>query len=84
MPDKRTVELHSAFFWICDECGADNFHRGIAAESPFADDHPVMADIREEQAETDGLSGDWIMQPTEVTCDKCGTAFEVETEEAPE
>lgn len=37
MPGDLSVELHTAFFWICDACGSDNFHRGIAAEAPPGD-----------------------------------------------
>lgn len=79
-----TVELHQAFFWICDECGADNFCRGIAAESPFADDHPAMQAFRDQDTDTHEISGEWVMQPTEVTCAKCNATFAVACEEPDE
>ena len=81
--NKPTVELHHAFFWICDECGADNFHRGIAAEAPNVDEYEGMNDIIA-QAEDEGIIGDWVMRPTEVTCAKCNATFDVACEEPDE
>ncbi len=69
----KTVELHPAHCWTCDECGRDNFRVGFAAEpSP------------EERAEFEEATGqafvmdEWTTAPDEVTCAHCGETFRTE------
>jgi len=64
------VELHPAHVWTCEECGRDNFCRGVVAEFDSED--------RAEFVETFGekpLPGFWMTAPTEVTCGHCGVEF---------
>lgn len=29
----QPIELHIAFFWVCPDCGVDNFERGVFWEN---------------------------------------------------
>lgn len=80
-----TVELHTAFFWVCDECGVDNFERGIAvapeeltAEDLEAFDEETRELALELEKAHATIRGDWIRKPDQVRCRSCGEAFEVE------
>lgn len=69
MSSKR-VELHPAFKWTCDECGRTNFTSAVVAE--------LSPEERKEMLEA-GMTpttGDWLIAPAEVECQKCGTTFE--------
>ena len=67
----KTVELRHAYEWTCDECGRDNYSRGIKPSlEELDDDEREMLD-----------DGEWMMQPMEVTCPHCGTTFKVEHDE---
>lgn len=63
----KTAELRDAFEWTCDNCGADQFERAIAAE------------LTDEDAEQMGLDpdcvGHLIAAPDQVTCRNCGQQF---------
>lgn len=65
----RSVDLHQAFLWTCDDCGRDNFERAITVdpESIHPDD---LAEARE--AFGDGI---FLKAPTRVTCEHCGARF---------
>lgn len=50
------VEIHLALMWICDECGRDNFQRGMLLESeamfiPTGEDDEDDEDSLEDDAE---------------------------------
>ena len=69
------VELWTCWGWTCDECGRDNFERGVTAELTPEDAQHI--------ADTEGVPlsevhGCFMTQPCEVTCDFCGTEFDVE------
>lgn len=59
--ERRTVELHAAFSWICPDCMKRNFERAIAVEIEYGFD------------KEDG--GELLRIPSEVTCEKCGENF---------
>ncbi len=61
------VELNMAFFWICPECGVDNFERGVFWESNGC-------------GAGEGANN-YMLAPGEVTCADCDQAFEVIGEE---
>ena len=63
-----TAELLPAYFWICRECGRENFGRMVRAAN-------LAPEIAEEDPE-----GEWLLAPEYVKCDGCGTTFETETE----
>jgi len=77
MPKIPTVELHNAFFWICDDCGTDNFVRAI----PVSRDK-IEADIQEldehDREILENVEFEWTMAPEEVVCGHCGSKFETE------
>ncbi len=56
-----------AFFWICPDCGVDNFERGVFWESCGA-------------SSASG-SENFMLTPGEVTCADCDAAFEVDGDE---
>lgn len=57
----ETVELHQAFLWVCEECGTDNFARGV--------------ELSPEEVERMGVDpaedGCYLMAPSEVKCSIC-------------
>jgi hypothetical protein len=67
----RTTELHPAFSWDCDDCGAENFARCIVPEMSDED----LKELREDHGIQPWETGDLLMMPTEVTCSKCGAAY---------
>ncbi len=77
------VELHEAFFWVCDGCGADQFARDVVVD-PQSDAIPenLKAEVAVMQSEAIGLGcevgGAYIMRPNAVRCSECGAAFDVE------
>ena len=77
------VELHPAFFWICDDCGRDNFVRARTVE-PESDEgrelHALVErvlDTADEIAEPLGIEPDgiWVTRPEEVMCQYCRAVF---------
>jgi hypothetical protein len=79
--ETRTVELFQAFLWTCDDCGRDNFERGItvAPESISREDLPVGVGIDTEAIQEwmeNGCHGDWVTNPSKVRCSHCGSEFE--------
>ena len=66
---ERIAELHEAFAWTCDECGADNFVRPIVCENP------------DMEPPDDDDEGQYMMIPEEVTCKVCGIEFKTEFNE---
>jgi protein-arginine kinase activator protein McsA len=65
------VELLPAFFWICNECGSDNFERGLVAEMSESE----MIDVREELELSEFEEVELIGHPEMVTCKECGTEY---------
>lgn len=72
----RKVELWPAHGWTCDECGRDNFCRGIRLDESNPHYEELMADI--EEVFGPGESGEWTTRPDSVTCQHCATTFDVE------
>jgi Zn-finger protein len=90
-----TVELHGAFVWDCDDCGAENFERAIEgnvdeAAMEAAENQVVGELIAPEATErSDGLMESEVLvqqiliAPRMVTCRQCRAihATEVATTE---
>jgi transcription elongation factor Elf1 len=74
----RTVELHVAYVFTCEDCGRDSFVRSTVLEpgSVNIDDFPDNEEIRD-WIEAVG-TGNFCTIPTEVTCSHCGTKFDTE------
>lgn len=67
------VELHLAYFWNCDDCGAENFCRSmVAAMTPELRAEMAECDIDVDEMEP----GNWMTRPDKVTCSACGATFE--------
>tara|TARA_R100000458_G_C8093454_1_gene123172 strand:- start:37 stop:282 length:246 start_codon:yes stop_codon:yes gene_type:complete len=60
------VELHPCFRYDCDECGRENFIRGITLE----DEH-----LSEEQRELLQEAEFWVVYPELVQCESCDSFF---------
>ena len=74
------VELHQAFVWDCDECGAENFCRCVTAELPDEDREAAYRQFMELEP-YQPLPDAWrdftlTTAPNSVTCRESGTAFE--------
>lgn len=64
---KEKVEILPACYWICPECGRDNFEYVLTAEfSP--EDRELIDEVHDIcfDGELDG--GDYVIQPVDVTC----------------
>jgi len=59
----ESVELHPAYQWDCETCGAENFVRATVYDPP----PEGLPDMQE--------SGDWMSYPESVTCARCGEQF---------
>jgi hypothetical protein len=76
----RTVELIQAFLWTCEDCGRDNFERGItiSPESIDPEDPPdtpgADPDTIRDWLEAGGEGG-FVVAPDQVKCRHCGSEF---------
>lgn len=64
----KTVELHNAWTWDCEECGALNFSRSITHE---------VTDEEREEIESRGVDSDgvFLTRPNVVVCSACKEKF---------
>lgn len=65
------VELNQAYFWICPECGLDNYDRLLHMEMSPEEKDAMYEDLADE--ETTSLSV--VRYPMEVTCIFCGNEY---------
>lgn len=72
--NKEKVELLPSLFWICPECGEDNFVRVIREEMSEEDESKMLEDIDD----PDAVSAESYLYPLEVECSNCNEEFEVE------
>lgn len=70
----RSVELHPAFRFDCDECGRESFVRARVIEFEALDPEE-RAEIAGEVV--DETEGQFLTMPTSVACLHCGAKFEV-------
>lgn len=68
MGELKTIELHQAFMWTCDNCGSEHLARAIR--------------LGPKEAEARGLDpglakdGCWLVAPKEVSCRYCGRKYQ--------
>jgi len=83
----RSVELHQAFVWTCEDCGLENFERTVTVDPERVADVATAAQMAEatdyivhmEGLDTEAGAGvTWLMAPERVTCQACGAEFAVE------
>ena len=65
---KQYTELFAAWSWICNECGREQWVRGIQLEQEH---------LPEEARETLEDASWWIMYPEMVVCDACESRYYV-------
>lgn len=68
------AELHLAWMWDCDECGAENFERSFIPEMTEEHFEILMEDDEEEEIGLSRLQS----FPSEVFCRGCGLRFETQ------
>lgn len=76
------VVLKTAYYWICEECGRDNYDRPVLAEIVPEDKEMVFRQWNC-LALDDELPEDWenfqlVAIPRKVTCEHCGREYETE------
>ena len=80
-----TVELHQAFVWDCDNCGAENFCRSRVVTPESIDPDELPDNTEHDEAVRDwiesGGSGIFHTAPESVRCRECDTEFETEQPE---
>lgn len=69
----RSVELRPAFEWTCEECGHDQFERGLVPEMSEEE----ADELRWDKGVDVDEEGHWMMAPTHVECSECGAEFDV-------
>lgn len=62
-PEPEKIEVHSAWMFDCNECGRENFIRGVRRESVRGDEGRV--DL-------------YVLYPCEVMCKHCERKYETE------
>lgn len=84
------AELHGAFCWDCDECGHENFVRGIEAELEEAVAREVCEDLIDVHfdcipetndgyfAESRSIITRVVIAPQHVKCVSCGKSYPTE------
>lgn len=71
----RTAELHSAFVWDCDHCGAENFERAV--EGGLDEQHMenwsphLVADNEIEEGVFEIMHQRVVISPDRVSCREC-------------
>lgn len=65
------VELRPAYAWDCDECGVENFTRGLIPELSAED----LAELRDEHGVQPWDEGAFVAMPETVKCHACGAVF---------
>ena len=63
MGESGKIEVHSAWMFDCNECGRENFIRGVRRESVEGDEGRV--DL-------------YVLYPREVMCKHCECKYETE------
>jgi RNase P subunit RPR2 len=64
------MRLHPAVWWVCPSCGHTNYDKCIPVELTNEDrEHMPWAE--------DSATGDWVAEPSEVTCKQCRHEFEI-------
>jgi hypothetical protein len=86
----KTIELHDAFLFACDDCGRDNFVRAITVSPESIDDIDEEDEeiLSEMQAALQKLADNFqdidlikdfgvtfTRRPTIVECEFCGSEF---------
>lgn len=67
----KPIELRTAFTFDCEECGRENFVRGIVHE--FSEEE--YEDLKERFNIDKDMLGDWISCPEIVECQYCNAKF---------
>lgn len=64
----ETVELHAAWRWDCNECGRENWVRGIQLEAEH---------LSREQRRVLEDAEWWVLYPEMVECSECKSSYYV-------
>ncbi len=72
----KSVELHPAHTWDCEECGRANFCRGVLMEFSEEDKAEMEAEHGIEFE-----TGEWTLAPETVTCEHCGVEFKTKDDD---
>jgi hypothetical protein len=80
MIGRRTVELHAAFHWICDECGRDNYFVPLRIDLTDQETEDVIRELHElenwEELPDEQEPIDAYRIPEWVTCRECKSRYE--------
>ena len=61
--EKEKIEVHSAWMFDCNDCGRENFIRGVR---------------REAMEDSEGMVNLYVLYPREVSCKHCDHQYETE------
>ena len=67
----KTIELRPAYVWDCEECGEENFARGLVPECAKEDMEFIKEELGIHPDDDSGL----VMMPVEVVCAFCKVRF---------
>lgn len=66
------VTMRPAYAWDCEECGRENFERGLLRDLSEDD----LCELREEHGIQPWEAGDFVVMPESVKCPHCGAVFQ--------
>ena len=80
----QEVELHAAWSWDCDNCGRENFCRGMTIEFPTIEEQEAAFRFHRNLYPGDPLPSDWrdfecLTFPETVECEFCEAEYEAIT-----
>jgi hypothetical protein len=74
--EKEIVELMPAFFWICPECGIDNFIRSMVPTMNERDEEEFKRQVLDEHGvDLSESHGMFMLVPEKVKCSGCDIEF---------
>ena len=82
--DRQKVLLQSAYWWMCPDCGQENFTRAVSLDLTDEEKREMIAqaegvDVDEVEIEEEMLRNLQVMaSPEEVQCFNCSEVFESE------
>jgi len=76
----KTVELHQAWEWTCDDCGRLNYCSAVTSELSPEDRQSLLDQIgmTENESVREYITGEFVLCPEVVTCTHCKAVFESE------
>lgn len=73
------VELYTAYEWVCDACGRNNFCSSVHMDMSDRDNEAALREafgLEGYETIPDDIGGEWCTRPERVKCGHCDAEFE--------